>query len=428
MKNKTQLTRNILSTHVLRRRARRWMPTLITGSFALWAAASTILRAECREGCDSVTQGTFLGEDALVNNTSGPGDTAVGFDALLNNTTGQANTAAGLEALMSNTDGFGNTATGWKALLSNTTGTANTGCGEVTLYANTIGSNNTATGAGALLANTTGSQNTSDGTDSLFSNTTGDNNTALGSAALNINTTGASNTATGLEAMLNNTTGSFNTANGDNALVNNTIGSRNIALGTSAGSNLTTGNDNIDIGNSGVAGEAGAIRIGTSGTQGATFIAGIRGVPVSGGQPVAISSGGRLGVKASSIRFKEAIKPMDKASEAILSLRPVTFRYKKELDPRGAPQFGLVAEDVAKVDPDLVMTDDQGKPFTVRYDEVNAMLLNEFLKEHRRYGQHEAMITAQQKQIDELRAVSKEQLAELQKISHQLITGQTERQ
>ena len=119
---------------------------------------------------------------------------------------------------------------------------------------------------------------------------------------------------------------------------------------------------------------------------------------------------------------------MDKASEAILSLRPVTFRYKKELDPRGAPQFGLVAEDVAKVDPDLVMTDDQGKPFTVRYDEVNAMLLNEFLKEHRRYGQHEAMITAQQKQIDELRAVSKEQLAELQKISHQLITGQTERQ
>jgi hypothetical protein len=244
-----------------------------------------------------------------------------------------------------------------------------------------------ATGAGALLANTTGSQNTSDGTDSLFSNTTGDNNTALGSAALNINTTGASNTATGLEAMLNNTTGSFNTANGDNALVNNTIGSRNIALGTSAGSNLTTGNDNIDIGNSGVAGEAGAIRIGTSGTQGATFIAGIRGVPVSGGQPVAISSNGRLGVKASSIRFKEVVKPMDKASEAILSLRPVTFRYKKELDPRGAPQFGLVAEDVAKVDPDLVMTDDQGKPFTVRYDEVNAMLLNEFLKEHQRVNQ-----------------------------------------
>ena len=157
-------------------------------------------------------------------------------------------------------------------------------------------------------------------------------------------------------------------------------------MGVVAGFNLTTGDNNIDIGNGGVAGEAGIIRIGTAGTQTATFIAGIREAPLAHGAAVAvgITADGQLGVRASSARFKEAIKPMDKASEAIFSLQPVTFRYKKELDPQALPQFGLVAEQVAKVNPDLVARDAEGKPFTVRYEEVNAMLLNEFLKEHRK--------------------------------------------
>jgi hypothetical protein len=165
-------------------------------------------------------------------------------------------------------------------------------------------------------------------------------------------------------------------------------------LGYNAGANLTAGNNNIDIGNGGVAAEANTIRIGTSGTQTATFIAGIRGVAIAGAQPVGVNANGQLGIRASSARFKEAITPMDKTSEAILSLQPVAFRYKKELDPAGVPQFGLVAEQVAKVNPDLVARDDQGKPFTVRYDEVNAMLLNEFLKEHHKVEEQEARIIA----------------------------------
>ena len=181
--------------------------------------------------------------------------------------------------------------------------------------------------------------------------------------------------------------------------------------------NLTTGSNNIDIGNAGAAGESNTIRIGTAGTQTSTFVAGVRGVLVASAQSVGISPSGQLGVRASSARFKEAIKPMDKASEAILDLKPVTFRYKKELDPKGAPQFGLVAEEVAKVDPDLVMMEDQGKPFTVRYDEVNAMLLNEFLKQHRTVQEQGASITELQKGMEVLTARLKEQEAELQKVS-----------
>src|SRR4029077_10741534 len=149
-----------------------------------------------------------------------------------------------------------------------------------------------------------------------------------------------------------------------------------------AGLFLTTGNNNIDIGNSGVAAEANTIRIGKSGTQRKTFVAGITGTTVAGGVGVIVGSNGQLGTIVSSARFKEAIEPMDKASEAILALKPVTFRYKKELDPEGIPQFGLVAEDVENVNPALVARDEQGKPYTVRYEAVNAMLLNEFLKEH----------------------------------------------
>ena len=184
--------------------------------------------------------------------------------------------------------------------------------------------------------------------------------------------------------MQSNTTGSDNTAIGPGALQGNGTGNFNIALGYQAGGNLTTGDFNIAIGNLGVAGESRRIRIGTRGTQKRTFIAGISGATVPNGVGVIVNSNGQLGTVVSSERFKDEIKPMDKASEAILALKPVTFRYKQKLDPEGIPQFGLVAEDVAKVNPDLVVRDDQGKVYTVRYEAVNAMLLNKFLKEHRK--------------------------------------------
>jgi endosialidase-like protein len=190
------------------------------------------------------------------------------------------------------------------------------------------------------------------------------------------------------------------------ALVHNSTGSFNIALGSQAGINLDTGDNNIEIGNEGVGGESGVIRMGTEGTHTATYIAGIKDTPLVHGAAVAvgITADGQLGVRASSVRFKELVKPMDKASEAIFSLQPVTFRYKK--DPTALPQFGLVAEEVAKVNPDLVARDVEGKPFTVRYDEINAMLLNEFLKEHQT--------------VQELKKQVAELTAGLQKLSAQL--------
>ena len=246
----------------------------------------------------------------------------------------------------------------------------------------------------------------------LFSNTTGIGNTANGDGALADNTTGTENTANGFAALLSNTTGSNNIASGLNALFNNSTGGSNIALGAYAGYNLTTGDFNIDIGNQGVTGEAAKIRIGTAGTQTAAFIAGINGVAVTG-TTVVVNGSGQLGVAPSSTRFKDEIKPMDKTSEAILALKPVTFHYKKEIDPKGIPQFGLVAEEVEKVNPALVTRDAKGEVYTVRYEAVNAMLLNEFLKAYRRAEQQEATIAKQQKQIDAL-------TSGLQKVSAQL--------
>jgi len=236
-------------------------------------------------------------------------------------------------------------------------------------------------------------------------------NTAIGIDA-STNTTGYANTATGTEALFFNTTACCNTAYGFAALFNNTIGGSNIALGNNAGFNLTTGSNNIDIGNAGLAGDSGYIRIGVSGVQTKTFIAGISGASGTG-NPVVINANGRLGVRPSSQRFKDEIKPMDEASEAILALKPVTFRYKKEIDPDRTAEFGLVAEDVENVNPALVARDADGKAFTVRYEAVNAMLLNEFLKEHRKVQQLEANAVRQQKQIEAL-------TAGLQKVSAQL--------
>jgi Chaperone of endosialidase len=349
---------------------------------------------------------TAEGTDALLNLTTGFNNTAVGFDALFSNTSGDDNTAVGSQALDHNTTGFSNTAIGFLALNSNTTGILNTAVGLQALNSNTTGSANTACGLLALGGNTTGMNNTAIGIDALLLNTTGYNNTASGFGVLENNETGFDQVATGFDALFNNTTGSRNTAEGYEALFNNTTGMNNIALGFLAGGNLTTGNNNIDIGNKGVAGEANAIRIGKVGTQQATFIAGISGVTVAGGVGVIIDNNGHLGTVVSSERYKDAIKPMDKASEAILALKPVTFHYKHELDPDGIPQFGLVAEQVEKVNPDLVARDADGKAYTVRYDAVNAMLLNEFLKEHRKVEQikkdFESKLAEQQKQIEAL--------------------------
>jgi uncharacterized coiled-coil protein SlyX len=350
-----------------------------------------------------------------------------------------ANTAEGTGALSSLSpqgrgSGANNTALGYHTLFSDTTGSFNTATGSVAL-ANNNGDNNTATGYQALVHNTTGSDNTAIGYQAAFSNiggfvAEGFYNTAIGSQALYSNSTGGNNTALGFQALFS-LTGPYgdNTAIGFRALQNITTGYQNIALGENAGQDLTTGHNNIDIGNLGVDTDSQTIRIGDSNFQTATYIAGISGQAASGGVAVYVNSDGKLGTSNSSIRFKDAIKPMDKASEAIHALKPVTFHYKKELDPKSIPQFGLVAEEVEKVNPDLVARDRDGKPYTVRYEAVNAMLLNEFLKEHRTVqelksamAKQEAIIAKQQKGMEALTAQLKEQAAQIQNVSAQLET------
>jgi hypothetical protein len=280
---------------------------------------------------------------------------------------------------------------------------------------------NTAIGADTL-CNMMMLGNTPYGCHALEGNTTGRNNTAIGFIALGDNAMGNNNTAIGFLALDDNAMGNNNTAIGCTALYGST-GSDNIALGMRAGVYHMAGNNNIYIGNQGMESEAGQIRIGAYALQTGTYIAGIRNAAVTG-SPVVIGMGGKLGVTMSSAQFKEAIKPMDKASEAILALKPVTFHYKKEVDPDGIPQFGLVAEQVQKVNPDLVARDEEGKVYTVRYEAVNAMLLNEFLKAHRKAQEQEATI-AQLKQdfrttVAELNARLKEQDSKIEKVSAQV--------
>jgi hypothetical protein len=353
---------------------------------------------------------TAEGQNALFNLTTGSANTAVGWYSLFTNTEGSFNTATGAGTLLFNT-ADANAAFGAAALLFNTTGINNTAVGAAALLHNTIAEENTATGAFALSSNTDGTSNTATGFGALASNITGSFNTANGAFALQNHTTGDGNTANGANALFNNNTGISNTAIGSVALFNNTIGDSNVAIGEQAGFNQTTGSDNIYIGQgiTGVAGENNTCYIGE-----------IFGSVSSGGTAVFINSDGKLGTLTSSARFKDNIKPMDKTSEAILSLKPVTFRYKKDIDSRGTSQFGLVAEDVEKVNPDLIVRDKEGKPYTVRYDAVNAMLLNEFLKEHRKneeqgrdIQEQKAIIALQQKQIDAL-------TAGLQKVSAQV--------
>src|SRR5207302_4909514 len=304
------------------------------------------------------------------------------------------NTANGIFALGSNTTGHENTATGAGALENNTTGASNTAAGLNAHSNNSSGNNNTASGYFALSSNTTGGGNCATGTQALEFNTIGSGNTATGGAALQRNINGSENSAYGVEALNRNTIGIENTAIGNGALHDNK-GSNNVGLGFGAGYVLTTGSYNIEIGNTGFSGDSNTIRIGDF-NQYATFIAGISGTAVAG-DPVVVDGNGQLGTVVSSQRFKDEIKPMNNASESILSLQPVTFRYKKDIDPKGKPQFGLIAEEVEKINPDLVVRDASGKVYSVRYEAVNAMLLSEFLKEHKRVEELEAKLAQQQK-------------------------------
>jgi trimeric autotransporter adhesin len=384
----------------------------------VWFALSPQARAVCQDAC-LTNSNTVQGDDALLSNTTGYSNTAIGFNALYSNTTGSLNNAIGDSALSSNTTGTENTAIGDFTMLKNITGTRNTAAGHNAL-SNYFSSFNTAFGYQALLGGNngvgTGGNNTAVGYWALVGNQGGSNNTATGYQALfgspDEFSDCSNNTADGANALLNNTTGSNNMADGFQALLNNTTGSFNIAVGFQAGMNLTTGGNNIEIGNQGVAGESDTVRIGTQETQTRTFIAGIAGATLSG-RPVMINGNGRLGTAPSSARYKDEIKSMDAASEVILALKPVTFRYKKEIDADRAPQFGLVAEDVEKVSRDLVARDEQGKAYSVRYEAVNAMVLNEFLKEHRKVHDLEANAVRQQKQIEAL-------TAGLQKVSAQV--------
>ena len=287
----------------------------------------------------------------------------------------------------------------------------NTAVGTQSLLDLTIGQDNTALGFRALAENTEGNLNTAVGSTALRNNRVGNRNTATGDAALFENSGGNNNTAVGYHALQSNK-GNNQTAVGSGALEDITTGSNNIALGNESGKNVTIGSDNIDIGNRGVDGESSTIRIGSS-NQTKTYIAGIHGAELAGGGQVVVNSVGQLGRAASSERFKEEIRPIGEESEAILALRPVTFRYKKEIDPRGMLQFGLVAEEVEKVNPKLVVRDSDGKPYTVRYDAVNAMLLNEFLKAHRK-------VVAVESGVAHLAASLKEQDSKIQTLSAQL--------
>jgi len=348
---------------------------------------------------------TAEGDNALFSLTTGASNTAIGFAVLGSNTTGDFNTAEGSGALLFNTTGFQNTATGVNALVHNTTG-----------------SSNTASGVNTLFHNTTGFQNAATGVQSLFSNTTGFHNTAAGFQALFSNTTGNHNTADGDNALVHTTTGILNTAIGAHALDQNVTGSSNVALGFQAGLTIT-GSGNVCIGEN---------ILGLTGESNVTRIRNIGSTAQANGVFVTVGAGGKLGFQVSSRRYKDDIKPMDKASEALFALKPVSFRYKQEIDPARSPDFGLIAEDVAIVNSDLVARDEDGKIVTVRYQAVYAMLLNEFLKAHSKVQEQEAVIAQvksnaakqeatiarQQKQIEAL-------TEGLQKVSAQLEAGRT---
>jgi uncharacterized coiled-coil protein SlyX len=325
---------------------------------------------------------TAEGQDALASRTTGTYNTALGLLSLRSLTGGSFSTGVGAGTLVLNTADE-NTATGAAALLSNTTGVANTAHGAFALFSNTLGSFNTAVGDDTLYSNATGNYNTATGINALVSNTTGSQNTANGDAALANNTTADFNTAIGDNALFSNTSGSGNTADGFAALASSTAGSDNTAIGNSAGSSIT-GSRNVCIG-SGV--------IGVPGESGTTRIRNIGGTVYNTGLTVQVDFDGKLGFIGSSRRYAEDVNPMQDASDVLFALKPVMFRYKGNIDPAHARHYGFLAEDVGNASPDLVVYNTDGQPESVRVDSINAMLLNEFLKEHRKVEEQQTTIT-----------------------------------
>ena len=360
----------------------------------------------------SVSTGNFntaVGAGSLDLNQA-DSNTATGAAALLFNTTGTENTANGTAALEFNETGSNNTASGAFALFNNTTGFSNTAIGFNALLSNTGGIYNTATGAYALQDNH-GSENTANGFGALSSNIDGAFNTAIGKSALQTNLNGLRNTAVGWAALVGNEVGDSNTAVGNVALNSNSSGNGNTAIGDAAGYSLTTGSGNVCIGE------------GVQGVAGASNTTWIRNVyaTVANGRAVYVNSDNKIGTLSSSRRFKEDIQPMNKKSETLFALKPVTFRYKKDADPSQALSFGLIAEDVAKISPELITRDENGNPQTVRYEAINAMLLNEFLKEHSKNEEQGATIARLEKQLETVTAT-------LQKVSARLELNKSEPQ
>jgi hypothetical protein len=384
-----------------------------------------VINSNGQLGAPASTSNTALGLQALESNTAGTYNTATGVTALAGNTDGTANTASGYSALLNNTTGSSNTAVGYQALLANSTGSDNTavgfGAGTYATGGNntligfwaglyTNGSNNTASGYQALMSNT-GTNNTAVGSQALqggaieASANSGGDNTAIGSGALINNSSGGGNTALGFEALNSNTTGINNTAIGGLALYYNTTGCCNIAIGPNAANLVSGGNsNNIHIGSQGASGDSGVIRIGTQGSQTSFFVTGVNGVTTGSNDaiPVLIDASGQLGTVSSSRRYKEDIQDMGDASRDLMRLRPVTFRYKKPFADGSKPiQYGLIAEEVDEVYPDLVAHSADGQIETVKYQVLDSMLLNEVQKQNQRAQQQDETIRRQQEQVSQ---------------------------
>jgi hypothetical protein len=379
-----------------------------SGTGALNIATGGVNRVTVRSDGDVDITGNLRKNGQLLLHNLGTTNTSVGIGALGPGNLGNANVAVGTNALAASTTGANNTALGAVALATNNTGFSNTGVGASALTNNTTGTGNTALGGSALANNTTSINNTAVGLNAMGGGgavVAGSNNTAVGTGALATNS-GSSNTVLGSGAMgLGTGPNSSNTAVGFQALQKSVTGDNNIALGTSAGSQLTSGANNIYIGNVGVASESGAIRLGASGTQTLAFIAGIRGVTtgVADAIAVVVDSNGQLGTVASSGRFKEDIHDMADASSGLLRLRPVTFRYKRPYEDGSKPvDYGLIAEEVAAVYPDLVVKGADGQAETVQYQKLIPMLLNELQKEHEQVEQQAATIRELQTRLTNL--------------------------
>ena len=389
-------------------------------------------------------QNTAVGYQSIFSNQSGSYNTAVGWASLWQNSSGSFNTGTGYQALGnqigSNNSAFGysalqgstvsgvissggfNTAVGNASLYGNSSGSYNSATGSEALFTNTSGNYNTANGANALFANTIGNYNTSIGSGASSANTTGSYTTALGAYALRSNTTGGSNMGFGAYALPANTTGSDNVGVGVQSLYQNATGSNNIAVGFQSAYNLTNGSNTIEIGSVGATSDKDLIRLGTQGLQTETFIAGVYGSTVTG-SAVYVTSAGKLGVLASSERYKTAIAPMGSNSEKLQQLRPVTFQLKN--DPSGAVQYGLIAEEVNKVYPELVIRDDSGTIQGLRYEELTPMLLNEVQKQQARIEALSNQNAEQARQIADIRQQQQGQIdsqaAQLRALQQQLV-------